>query len=414
MASEPDGAFSCDEFAGLRGETATVNQPAGRHVLIAAPSGRALACAARRAELIPLVADMFGDDDVRAMASNRVIPGGLTSRFEIETLIPLLEDLEDECGEAALGVVYGGGFEDRPQLLRALARRWPLLGASAEVVERVKDPERLAAALAVLGVPHPEIRLSRPRLPSGWLMKRQGGGGGGHVQDADSDVTPEGRVYYQRWVEGRQVSALFVAAPGKGCVTLGFSDQWTAPCLAYPYRYGGAARPAAVDDGMMAEMEAAVGKTAREFGLAGLGSVDFIVNGRAWSLIEINPRPGATLDIFDSDEAPLLGLHIAAIGGVLPVAAPALAGAAAAQVVYADRDVESIVQSEWPDWLADRPSPGASVQADHPFCTVRAEASTADRARRLSMERAAEATAMLHQQENTSGIERKRTWRKAS
>jgi predicted ATP-grasp superfamily ATP-dependent carboligase len=414
MASEPDGAFSCDDFAGLRRETATVDQSAGRHVLIAAPSGRALACAARRAGFIPLVADMFGDDDVRALASCRVIPGGVSSRFEAETLIPLLEDLEEECGEPALGVVYGGGFEDRPQLLRALAMRWPLLGAAPEAVERVKDPERLAATLAVLGVPHPEIRLSRPKFPSGWLMKRQGGGGGGHVHDASSGVIPEGRVYYQRWIEGRPVSALFVASPERGCVTLGFSDQWTAPCHAYPYRYGGAARPASIDEEMMADMAAAVRKTAREFGLAGLGSADFIVNGAAWSLIEINPRPGATLDIFDCDETPLLALHIAAIGGVLPTRAPALTGAAAAQVVYMDRDVESVAYSDWPDWLADRPSLGVSLQQDDPFCTVRAQAPTADGARRLSRERAAEAMAMLHQQKNTSGMERKRTWRKAS
>jgi uncharacterized protein len=414
MASESDGAFSCDCFAGLRRKIATVDQFAGRHVLIAAPSGRALACAARRAGFIPLVADMFGDDDVCAMAANRVIPGGISSRFEAETLIPLLEDLEEECGEPALGVVYGGGFEDRPQLLRALAQRWPLLGAAPEAVERVKDPERLAAALAVLGVPHPEIRLSRPQFPSGWLMKREGGGGGGHVHDLSSGVAPEGRVYYQRRVEGRQVSALFVAAPGKGCVTLGFSDQWTAPCRAYPYRYGGAVRPAAVDEGLMTEMEAAVRKTTREFGLAGLGSVDFIVNGDAWSLLEINPRPGATLDIFDSDETPLLAAHIAAIGGVLPQEAPTFQGAAAAEVVYTDRDVESVIRSEWPEWLADRPSLGASLRLDDPFCTVRAQASTADEARRLSMERAAESVAMLHQQKNTSGIERKRRWRKAS
>ena len=242
--------FPATCIAGMRRENATVNQgPAGRHVLIVAPSGRALACAARRA----------GSDPARrrhvrrrrrpgAMAC-RVIPGGLTSRFEIETLIPLLEDLEDECGEAALGVVYGGGFEDRP---RASCGPWPGAGRCSapppNVVERVKDPVRLAAALAVAR----RSPSGNPPVASAISVGLAGQAPGrrrwrpcaGRGQRRDC---PKGGVYYQRRVEGRPVSALFVAAPGKGCVTLGFSDQWTAPCVAHPYRYGGAVRPAAVD-----------------------------------------------------------------------------------------------------------------------------------------------------------------------
>lgn len=398
----------------MRREYAVVDEAAGRHILIVAPSGRALACAARRAGLMPLVADMFGDDDVRALGPCRVLPGGVASRFESETLIPLLEDMEQECGQPALGVVYGGGFEDRPHVLWDLASRWRLLGASPGAVLRVKDPRRLAAALAILGVPHPEIRTSRPLFPSGWLVKRQGGGGGGHVQDAASGVAPEGDVYYQRKIEGRSVSALFLAAFGKGCVTLGFSEQWTAPCEAHPYRYGGAVRPAALDDRTMAEMEAAVRRTAREFDLEGLCSADFIVDGSDWSLLEINPRPGATLDIFDSDEAPLLALHLAALAGDLPEVPFSLAGAAAAEVVYADHCVERVHRRDWPEWLADRPSHGSSLRHEDPFCTVRAEAPDAEAARRLSAERAGQALELLNEKENMTGLERKRTWKTAS
>jgi predicted ATP-grasp superfamily ATP-dependent carboligase len=391
---QPDRAF-CKVFADMRRVNAALDEAAGRHILIAAPSGRALACAARRAGLVPLVVDMFGDGDVRALAACRVAQGGASCRFESETLIPLLEELEKEGGEKALGVVYGGGFEDRPQTLRDLAARWPLLGASPEAVERVKDPRRFAAALAILGAPHPEIRMSPPERLSGWLVKRQGGGGGGHVQDAESGAAPEGRVYYQRRAEGRPVSALFLAAAGKGCMALGFSEQWTSPCKAHPYRYGGAVRPAALDAQTMAEMETAVCRAARAFRLTGLGSADFIVDGRNWTLLEINPRPGATLDIFDSDETPLLALHLAAVAGDLPETARPLPGAAAAEVVYADRDVERVSRCDWPEWLSDRPPPGASLSRDDPFCTVRAEAATAAEARLLSRARAMKALRML-------------------
>ena len=47
-------------------------------------------------------------------------------------------------------------------------------------------------------------------------------------------------------------------------------------------------------------------------GLTGLCSADFIRNRDGYHLIEINPRPGATLDIFDCFEVPLMEAHIRA------------------------------------------------------------------------------------------------------
>ena len=56
---------------------------AGAAILIAAPSGRALAAAARRAGYRPLVADFFDDLDTRGFcAANRLIEGGLDTGFE--------------------------------------------------------------------------------------------------------------------------------------------------------------------------------------------------------------------------------------------------------------------------------------------------------------------------------------------
>ena len=49
-------------------------------------------------------------------------------------------------------------------------------------------------------------------------------------------------------------------------------------------------------------------------GLLGLCSADFIRSEDGYWLVEINPRPGATLDIFDSPEAPLMEAHLAPRG----------------------------------------------------------------------------------------------------
>ena len=68
-------------------------------------------------------------------------------------------------------------------------------------------------------------------------------------------------------------------------------------------------------------------RLARAIPLVGLNSADFLVDGDDFRLLEINPRPGATLDIFEPPKGSLFALHIAACEGELEPHAPSLAGA---------------------------------------------------------------------------------------
>jgi predicted ATP-grasp superfamily ATP-dependent carboligase len=115
-----------------------------------------------------------------------------------------------------------------------------------------------------------------------------------------------------------------------------------------------------------------------------------MVGDRELDLIEINPRPGATLDIFDSDSAPLLCIHIEAVTkGDLPGAKLGLSGAAASAVVFAPQLLRVPATMRWPDWTADRPACGDSIDKSRPICTVSARAETVQAARRLVEERVA-------------------------
>jgi predicted ATP-grasp superfamily ATP-dependent carboligase len=96
---------------------------------------------------------------------------------------------------------------------------------------------------------------------------------------------------------------------------LGFSEQWTAPSARSLWRYGGAIRPASLPAPLARMMTSAVKSVVTEFKLKGLGSADFLVNGEDALLLEINPRPGATIDIFDSGRSPLIQLHLDAVHG---------------------------------------------------------------------------------------------------
>lgn len=195
------------------------------------------------------------------------------------------------------------------------------------------------------------------------------------------------RVYWQERVEGAPVSALVLAA-GRRAMVLGFSAQWADPLPEAPFRYGGAVRPAALAAPVAAELAGAARGIAEEFGLVGLGSVDFLVAPESWRLIEINPRPGATLDIFRPDSGSLFALHVEACQGCLPPQEPGFSQAAAARIVYARRGLRSVPRMSWPEWAADRQPQGSQVDAGAPLCTVLARAETPDRARASAEERA--------------------------
>ena len=350
-------------------------------VLIVALSGRALAASARRGGYVPLVADMFGDVDTLNAAHRHIrLAGRLASGIEERDLIDVLQILSD--GEEPIGVVYGTGFEDRPQLLQRMAEHWRLLGNGADVVAKLKNPKIFSSVCSNLGVPSPEISLPESTSRNGWLAKRQGGAGGAHVKPAGDSADVRGAIYYQRRVSGTPISACFLA-DGERALVLGFSAQWSSPAPRQPYRYGGAVRPAPLTPDTADELTAAVQRIVAATSLVGLNSADFLVEGERFWLLEINPRPGATLDIFEAGETSLFAHHVAACSGQLAAASSCAAHAKAASIVYADEDIASVSIFNWPDWAADLPVVGSTIKAGEPVCTVYGCEFAAEAAREL-------------------------------
>ncbi|MGE3528716.1 MAG: ATP-grasp domain-containing protein, partial [Methyloceanibacter sp.] len=216
-----------------------------------------------------------------------------------------------------------------------------------------------------------------------WLAKKRGGAGGSHiVPRRRAKATAE--TYFQEHIDGRAVSALFIANGG-GARVLGFSEQWTAPRPSSPWRYGGAVCPARVAPTLARTMAAAIKKLASAYPIRGLASADFLLRGEEPLLLEINPRPGATLDIFDRGRRPLVALHIEAVrDGKLPSRALRLEDAMASAIVYAERPWQAPADGAWPRWVADRPKPSEWIDKSRPICTVSARAGTVAEAKRLA------------------------------
>jgi predicted ATP-grasp superfamily ATP-dependent carboligase len=356
-------------------------------LLVAAISARSLTQAARRAGFTPLAVDFFADVDTQASAhACHKLAGDMKDGFRKESLLRALDALAESAPSPVCGLVYGAGFEDRPELLRAIAKRWPVLGNDAATVKRIKAPERFFSGLARLGIPHPQTSIARPANSAGWIAKRIGGAGGSHIAPGRlSRHRPD--VYYQRRLEGDAVSALFVAN-GADARVLGFSEQWTAPSSKSRWRYGGAARPAGLSRAVAQKMAWAARSVARQFKLRGLASADFLVDDEDAFLLEINPRPGATLDIYDCGTVSLLRLHVEAVtAGTLPASTLKFDDAMASAIVYAKRGGVTPPNMVWPEWTADRPKSSEWIDKNRPICTVLARAGTRIRAKRLIKER---------------------------
>lgn len=349
-------------------------------LLVATFSGRSIAASARRAGYRPLVADLFADNDLRDVAADvRIVHGDFVEGFDGADLLAALEALTE--GRAPVGVVCGPGFEDRPELLEAIAARWRLLGNTGDTVRRLKDPQGFAALCAGLGIAHPETRLEPPKnaAASDWLAKRVGAAGGLHIGFLGTRAAAPDR-YYQRFVAGARRSALFVASGGKA-VVLGFSEQWPSPSETEPFRYGGACGPIELGTATASAMSRAVEAIAAKIpALVGLGSADFIVpeTGEPF-LLEINPRPGATMDVFERDGTPaLVELHLAACEGRLPEAPLRPGGVRAAGFAYCGVDEVTIGEIAWPDFVSDRPVPGTTIRRGEPLFTLKADGASAD------------------------------------
>ncbi len=357
-----------------------------RPLLVAAVTGRALAASAARGGHPVVVLDYFADRDTCAVAAGCravVSPHGL--RFDRRRLLSAAQALAP-AGNSG-GVVYGSGFEGRIQLLSRLIAGRRLFGNLPEVVTAVRDPLRFFPLLDRLGIPHPEVRLLPPADPAGWLVKQAGGSGGVHVHPASLRSRRDGG-YYQRQTPGIPCSALFLADGHRACV-VGFNEQWNMPARPeLPFLYAGAVGRAPIPSRIEAELRRRLDALVSAIGLVGLNGIDFLLDGERWSVLEVNPRPTATMELHDADyDRGLFDAHLEACQGTLPAAAAPARATRASLIVHAVREWQPPDGFEFPDWCRDLPRAGTRFGPGDPVCTVFAEGTDAPGAAALVRER---------------------------
>lgn len=338
------------------------------HWLIVAGSARALAQSCVAAGWTCDVVDPYADIDTRALARSLLQAPLVDGRFG--------DDLPARIGTLDggwCGVVAGSGFERCPDLLDALRTFAPVLGNDAAVTGRCKAPDEFSAALRQAGVAFAPVR-SAGCADAGWLMKKTGDCGGAHVRPAlDGEAIAPG-WFAQRHIAGVPASVLFLA-DGRRARIVGVSRQ--APgSPAGPFAWCEAIGDLPLADDQRAALERDVDAMTKAFGLRGLNGADLVFEGGRHVVVEINPRPAATMMLYEERVAGgLFAAHVAACAGRLPERIGAAGGEVrglrvvhAPQALYVGRDID------WPEGCTDLPVAGSRIPAAAPLCTVHASA----------------------------------------
>ena len=158
-----------------------MNLPAPQPILLAGYTARMLAELAVKAGYRVVALDYFGDSDLRALCpSVSLLRDFAGKHYSPAALTSAARSLD------APAVVYGASFENHPALVADLAQGRQLLGNSPDVLEQVRDPGKLCAALDSAGFAAPiTVQVEKGQTPvlsdkGHWLWKPRHSCGG-HV-----------------------------------------------------------------------------------------------------------------------------------------------------------------------------------------------------------------------------------------
>lgn len=349
-------------------------------LLILGASVRAAAFSALRAGLQPWGIDLFRDTDLQAVCSTVALPPH-----------GYPEALVTAARQAPPGPwMYTGGMENRPEIIRQIARQRPLWGNRVASLRKVRSPRFLARLFASASIPHPAIRFQADRLfgQRRWLLKPRLGAGGAGIQFWQDGTLPRRPVFFQEFIDGESCSAVYVG-DGSRCHLLGITRQLVGePWLhAAPFHYCGSIGPSPVGPAGKRAFRHLGEVLTKHCELRGLFGVDCLLrDGVPWP-IEVNPRYTASVEVVEyASGKSALALHrrVFAPTGAKPQAAEKERGVIGKAILFAPAALTFPVRGPWrgrvdPSVLpefADIPPAGQLIRAGQPILTFFAHASS--------------------------------------
>lgn len=418
----------------MQSSTGQGQSPAESQIVILGASTRALAASACRAGWSVSAADLFCDLDLRSISRHAVA-------------VPFASKGDDPGYPWNLRVAasqfppnapwcYTGAVENDPDLIDSLSRVRPLAGNGGACVRQLRDPRALAAAARVARLAFPETRASPDGAPCDgtWLVKPLSSAGGRGIrpwtpsanrEHPSEDPTLAGQTsVWQRFVSGMPLSASY-CFDRRGVRLLGTCRQLIGEpwCHAGRFAWCGAVTlhpsgDASSGERLVARLQRLGGVLADRFQPTGLVGVDLIADPHGHlTVIEVNPRPTASMELFERMGAgSIAGIHMTACGHAAPAGAPlerrrgrtAMAWAKAvlfapAQTPVTQGWIDRLARETgpwteadggWPS-VADIPRPAQTIAVGGPVVTLFATAGTGDTALAVLRDRVARIDAML-------------------
>ena len=356
-------------------------EEASPKLLIVGASARAAAESAMATHFQLVAADLFADRDLISICD------AIRLEPNYRGLAEWIERVSPDYW------MYTGALENYRMLVEATAARVPLLGNSSEVLKRVRDPRCLRAVVQQVDWQFPQTILGAEAQPAKgrWLFKPHRSAAGIGITWSSADARLPDGYYRQRYEEGCPCSAVFLAQE-TGTELLGVTRQLVGDSGfgASQFQYCGSIGPWELV-GSLRQKWCDLGVClTRELGLIGLSGVDAILKDSSLTLIEINPRYTASVEILERALGRIaIPRHIQACLGrsIVPnslASFRATAGHGKA-IVYAPADVtitadfiEAVDRMNEPQQVvADLPHRDLQVAAGSPLVTVLASVTAA-------------------------------------
>jgi len=382
-------------------------------LLLIGTSARVLLESAQRGGYRAAALDGFCDREVMmaAIDARRVRLRG-EGGLDDAALAAAIKDLGRVHAKTLKAVVAGSGMEGCAAAFAAIRQSGlPWCGNAPECFQHAarkavhKSPRLHAAAVSTIADRGPPY-LYKSANGSGGVhivpARYRGTGepsrqnGRGHQQDCRPSYRPS---YRQSYLSAMSISHLFLAA-GKQIQTVGFSTQWHVKHNpARPFCFGGAINAHSLSETAITQAEAVAQELNQKLNLKGLNNIDYLYDGSKLYFLELNPRPSATMALYDSDyPGGLLHAHIEACqrntlaesireaskrtGKAVSQAASKEAGKTpspirAFAILYAARATHLPASFEWPNAAKDVPAEnraGYYFEKNAPLCTLPIEA----------------------------------------
>lgn len=343
-----------------------------------------------RAGVVPIVCDFFCDQDTRDIADVKQIPS-----YESLLKPGSLPDCDF--------VLFTGATEHHRRVVEHCLLKCKPIGNPTPNAFPLANPIELYEWAESVGVRMPKTQTSLPKGDGHWLRKRfeSSGGLGVHPLNLEESSLSTERMFFQKFVDGHAMSAVFFANGGKATLC-GCTKQLTGLSVlgASDFKYCGSIGPVDLSSSFTNQLLSIASGMARDFKLSGLFGIDFIFDQETAWMIEVNPRYTASVEVLELNAGQSLifgrsfnwyeqNLMIGKAIIYWPEERPLVWNKTDNWTLFCDifQNDDCIETIESTIVVADVPQPDTEIKQGHPVLTVFAAGETTERCESILLKR---------------------------